>query len=143
MAPVRPSPGDESGFTLIELLVVILIIGILAAIAIVVFTGQSRKAYDAAAKQTLDTAQTAVETYRVDHGGFCGATVAQLQSIEPTLTDASSLSVSSCTGGDPETYAVSVRSNSTDQTGYTLTYTDGQLARTCAPTGDGCVNGTW
>ena len=133
----------QKGWGAIAIVLVILIVGILAAIAIVVFTGQSRKAYDAGAKQTLDTAQTAIETYRVDHGDFCGATVADLQAIEPTLNDAGSLSVSSCDSGDAQTYVLAVHSASTDGTAYTLTYADGLMARTCAPAGNGCANGTW
>jgi len=80
----------EEGFTLVELLVVMLILGTLAAIAIPSFFNQRDKARDADAKFDVRTAQTALETYATDHGGsYVGATVAELQDIEPTLNDAS------------------------------------------------------
>lgn len=82
------APG-EAGFTLVELLSAMLIVGLLAAIAVPAFFGQSEKARDAAAKAAAKTAQTAIETYAVDSdGGYAGATPAGLSLIEPTLSDA-------------------------------------------------------
>jgi type IV pilus assembly protein PilA len=82
--------GDgEAGFTLIELLVVMLILGILAAIALPAFFNQKEKAGDAKAKEYAHSAQVAMETYSTDHNGsYAGATVEELEKIEPTLSSA-------------------------------------------------------
>ena len=85
---LREKRNEESGFTLVELLVVMLILGILAAIAVPAFFSQRDKAQDADAKSGVRTAQTAIETYATDNGGdYTGATVADLEDIEPTLAD--------------------------------------------------------
>lgn len=60
----------EGGFTLIELLVVISIIGILAALATVSFTGTQKQARDTQRKSDIKMYQTALETFANNNGGL-------------------------------------------------------------------------
>ena len=154
LTKLRRRAESEKGFTLIELLVVILIIGILAAIAIPAFLNQRAKAYDAAAKSNVKTAQIAEETYATDNNGtYVSANTANgatdpLVKIEPTLNASSGgssnpavtatgngttgytlVSTSSGSGGSPDT--------------FTLTSASGVVTRTCTGSGGGCPNGTW
>ena len=57
---------SEDGFTLIELLVVVALIGILAAIGVVVFARQVDKAHDVEAKQLVGNLVRQVEACDVD-----------------------------------------------------------------------------
>ena len=142
---IRTSIGDERGFTILELLVVILIIGALAEIAIPAFLGQASKVHDAEAKSDVHTAQTAIETYRLDHGDYCGARPSDLVAIEATLVQANALTVGTCSGGDKNAYTLSVTSRSSYGTVYTLSEVDGNVDRTCSTAGEGgCAQGgTW
>ena len=82
----RLNGDSEAGFTLIELLVVMLILGILAAIALPAFFNQREKAGDAKAKETVHTAQVAIETFATEHNGsYEGADNEKLHKIEPSL----------------------------------------------------------
>jgi type IV pilus assembly protein PilA len=147
LAKLRRRAEDEKGFTLIELLVVILIIGILAAIAIPAFLNQRAKAYDAAAKSNIRTAQTAMETYATDNNGAYPATVDTSQStdslvkIEPSLSNSPKVTGSS-TG---TTYTLSATANGPNGNADTFQLQDvaGSVTRSCSGNGGGCVNGSW
>jgi type IV pilus assembly protein PilA len=139
---LRKRLSREDGFTLIELLVVLIIIGILAAIAIAIFSGQQNKAHDADAKTSARSAQIAMETYFSEHNSYSGATVAELAKIEPALVNAPGLSVTKATSNEfslqtaststsPVTFMVERKSNST-------------ITRSCTPANAGsCKNGAW
>lgn len=61
---------QSSGFTIVELLVVIVVIGILAAITIVAYSGISQRAIVALAQSDLTNASQQLKLYYVDHGVY-------------------------------------------------------------------------
>jgi type IV pilus assembly protein PilA len=143
---LRQRLSNEDGFTLIELLVVILIIGILAAIAIPAFLSQTSKASDSAAKTQVGTLQTTMEAYASEHNGsFTGATLAELQAIEPTLKDTSTATAAAVVveaGGEGFT----VKSTAKGSNGvYELINKKGEVKRECSPSGKGgcSAGGSW
>ncbi len=60
----------RSGFTLIELVVVVTIIGILASMSVVRFTGAKERAFEAKMRTDLRTLATQQEAFFVDHEAF-------------------------------------------------------------------------
>jgi type IV pilus assembly protein PilA len=146
---LRSRAIDEKGFTLIELLVVILIIGILASIAIPAFLNQRGKAYDAAAKSNLGTAQTSEETYATDNdGSYASDTLStsdtgSLATIEPALKNAPYVTA---TGNGTTGYTLVATAASTGDV-FTLVSSHGVVTKTCSSGGggspDGCVGGSW
>ena len=133
----------EDGFTLIELLVVLIIIGLLAAISIAAFTGQQNKAHDAEAKVAARSAQLAMETYFVDHRSYSGATVAELQSVQPSLADAPGLAIQQATSNQ---YQLSTSSTATNAVTFSVTRSaNGTITRSCTPanTGGCQAGGVW
>jgi len=131
---------DESGFTLVELLVVMLILGILIAAAVPTFFSQKQKANDADSKAMAHTAETAIETYAIDHrGSYVGADLAALQSVESTVDGTISFV------GAPTATDYHLRStNPVTSHNFDIVRTGGTFAYPCAPAGTGgCPAGGW
>jgi uncharacterized protein (TIGR02145 family)/prepilin-type N-terminal cleavage/methylation domain-containing protein len=61
---------NKHGFTIVELLVVIVVIGILAAITIVSYTGISQKANESSLQSDLTNAKKQLALYNVDHDAY-------------------------------------------------------------------------
>jgi prepilin-type N-terminal cleavage/methylation domain-containing protein len=61
---------SRKGLTLIELLIVVIILGALAAIAIPRITTSTTTAKQNACNTNVDTLNTAMEMYYIDHGSY-------------------------------------------------------------------------
>lgn len=69
----------KSGFTIVELLIVIIVIGILAAITIVSYSGITARANTTKAAANASSAQKIIETFNADCSRYPG-TIAELTS---------------------------------------------------------------
>lgn len=83
------------GFTLIELLVVISLIGILAALALVSYTGSQKQARDTQRKSDLKQYQNALEIFANKNNGLYPSRTASA-GVAASTTLCTDLSISTC-----------------------------------------------
>jgi general secretion pathway protein G len=84
--------AKQKGFTIVELLIVIVVIGILAAITIVAYSGIQTRGRDSVRSSDVKSIQTALEMYKSDNGVYpplgcqdCGANASGLSTyLVPT-----------------------------------------------------------
>lgn len=134
--------GKESkkkgGFTLVELMVVIIIVGILAAAAVPIYSAFVKKARVSEAKASIGTIRAAEEVYWAENAAYLP--LAAVASDAVALTDTLGVDVShnvwwntgvtwTVTTGTSDTVLLTVVANATDAAcddkieGITVTYT--------------------
>jgi len=86
----------SSAFTLIELLVVISIIGILATLAMVSYTGSQRQVRDTKRKSDLKQYQTALEAYANQHDGLYISRINEKPAASGSYNLCSDLNMTDC-----------------------------------------------
>jgi len=62
--------NNIKGMTLIELIIVVAIVGILAAVSVVMYSGARSRGYLAEAKRSLMTIYQEEENYKAEHGVY-------------------------------------------------------------------------
>ncbi len=127
-ALVKKSKGNK-GFTLIELIVVIAIIAILALILVPRFAGFTSRAKDSADAATAKTIETAVQTL-IANGEMTGNGSFDVDNGTDVSTPTSSLTCSGIETKLQELLGTSVKEQSGDAEGFTVTVTGSSIAVT-------------
>lgn len=136
---IKTMKNRERGFTIVELLIVIVIIGILAALVIVAYSGITSRAKLQAAQASASAVQKKIEAYAADQSGTypamttsAGLTSA-LDGVEVSKITSAGLAISATLTDPNGQKTVSVERCTAGGTGYRVLYWD-YTATTPAPT---------
>jgi len=113
---------SKTGITLIELLIVVVIVGILAAIAIPMYTGYMQRARRADAKTALEQLRAAQEMRRAERGSY--AVTADIVALRTTW------GAPAATIGD---YTITMAATTATFTGTATAFTSRQSVDTAVP----------
>lgn len=131
---------NEDGFTLIELLVVVLILGVLAAVALPMFSGQRDKALDTEAKSNARNAMSQMELCLHERGVYtgCAATLSSTSTGLPVGTGPGEVHVDNETTNGYRVVSTSESDlGGSDHVFYIDHTLGGTYDQTCAPQGYG------
>jgi len=111
-------PSSNRGFTIIELLVVIVVIGILAAISIIAYTGISQRAIDVKLKSDLTNASQQLKLFQVENSAYpitisCEIPDSTANKCITASSDNSYTAYTSDNSSNPQTFTLDAKNGNT------------------------------
>lgn len=120
------SKRGKAGFTLIELMIVIIIVGVLAAAAVPIYTGFVKRAYLTEAKAVVGAIRAAELVYHAEHGDWIAddATATPPRTTEDVLATIGVDITKNSWFNDPAQITWVLLGTSSDQQGVNIIETD-------------------
>jgi type IV pilus assembly protein PilE len=132
--------NKQKGFTLVELLIVVAIVGILAKIALPMYTSYLVRGKLVEAQSTLTSARVAMEQYYQDHRTYTGGDASVSASPAGICPAATTYFTYSCSAPTSTTYTLTASSNAGQGLGaandyvYTIDQSNSKATTTFAGT---------